>query len=84
MNLFFFLHFRGKVYECLIEDGYLISTEEQLSSIGIDVQGRRKLDPKPFLSRIENIPPALAEIAKLPGEEAKQMPYKLDPHSENL
>ena len=39
INAFSF-YYRGEVYDCLTEDGYLVSTEEQLSSLGIDVKGR--------------------------------------------
>ena len=35
----FTLCFRGEVYDCLTEDGYLVSTKEQLSAVGINVKG---------------------------------------------
>ena len=35
----FTFYSRGEVYDCLTEDGYLVSTKEQLSAVGINVKG---------------------------------------------
>ena len=31
---------RGEIYEYLLEDGYLMSTEDQLSAMGINTEGK--------------------------------------------
>ena len=36
----YIIDFRGEIYEYLLEDGYLMSTEDQLSAMGINTEGK--------------------------------------------